>query len=180
MPGKGNPFLKVRVPRKYLLAVKLEAQKAGITVSEHVRRILKEHFERVWDTQTSGVGHLEKLTHVAKQYVATVRLSRQTTEPRMKSDEGSGLPGAPRHDELEELVWKAIREAVDYSETVDAAKNALARFKVLRVANSLMRIELSILTHQDDAFVDDLLEELAQGAGELEEETVKRTAERAG
>lgn len=32
----------------------------------------------------------------------------------MKAEKGPGLPGAPRRDEPEELVWQAIQEAVAY------------------------------------------------------------------
>ncbi len=179
MPGKGNPFLKARIPRQYLLALKLEARKAGITVSELARAILKEHCERVWDTQTSGVGHLERLTRIAKQYMATLQLSRQTAELPMKSEGGAGLSGAPRRDKPEELVWTAIRGVGAYSKTEDAAKNALTRLQALEVANCLMRTELAILKDQGDAFVDDLLKELRQSTDELEKKIEKGTGDRA-
>ena len=126
----------------------------------------------MWDTQTSGVGHLEKLTRMAKKYVTTVELSRQATKVPMK---GAGLPGTPKRDDLEGLVWQAIQEAVSYSKTEDAAKDAKARLLALRVADALMRTELAILKDQDDAFVDALLEELGQHTDGLEKETRKET-----
>jgi hypothetical protein len=43
MPGKGNPFLKFRVTRKYDALLRLDARKNGISVSELARRILSEH-----------------------------------------------------------------------------------------------------------------------------------------
>lgn len=104
------------------------------------------------------MAHLEALTRIAKQYLVTVQLSRQ--EPAkvpMKAEKEGGLPGAPKRDALEQLVWQAIQEAVAYSKTEDGAKDAEARLWALRVANSLMRTELAILKDQDDAFVDELI-----------------------
>lgn len=175
MPGKGSPHLPWRVPTKYILAVQLEARHRGISASEHLRNILREHFERMASTQSLGGIHLENLTRLAKQYLTTVQLSRQRQKVPMKGEKVAGLPGALKRDELEELVWKATNEAVAYSKTEDAAKEAFSRLLALRVANSLMRTELAILKHQDDAFVDELIKELRQGTDELEKETRKRT-----
>lgn len=160
MTGKGNPHLFGRVPLKYRVAVELEARRLGISPSEQVRRILREHFDRVVTIQTSGGYHLEALARLAKQYMTHVQLSRQVTKVPMQAEKTGGLPGSQKRDELEVLVWRAIQEAVAYSKTEDAAKDAEARLLALRVANGLMRTELAILKQQDDAFVDALLEEL--------------------
>ncbi len=126
------------------------------------------------------MGHLEKLTRIAKQYMATLQLSRQTAEFPLKSETGAGLSGAPRRDNLEELVWTAVRAVGAYSKTEHAASNSLARLQALGVANCLMRTELAILKDQGDAFVDDILMELRQGTDELEKKTEKGTGESAG
>ena len=55
---------------------------------------------------------------------------------------------------------RSCRRPSTYSKTEEAAKDAEARLLALRVATGLMRTELMILKHQDDAFVDALLEEL--------------------
>ena len=139
---------------------------------------MKAHFEQErekYHTQSSGVAILASLTRVAKQYLVAVELSRQASKVPLQAEKMAGLPGAPKRDELEELVWKAIQEAVAYSKTEDAAKDALARLLALRVANGLMRTELAILKHQDDAFVDELIKELRQDTDELEKETRKGT-----
>jgi hypothetical protein len=171
MPGKGNPFVKFRVTKKYDALLRIDANRKGISVSELARRILSEHYERVWGTQSSGVGHLEKLTHLAKKYVTTVELSRQTTKVPMKGEKSAELPGTPKRHDLEGLAWQAIQEAVTFSKTEDAAKNAKARLMALRVADALMRTELAILRDQDDAFVEALLEELRQDTNGLEKNT---------
>jgi hypothetical protein len=171
--SKGSP--KVRIPKPYDAAIRLEARNAGLRISDQLRIILRDHFKTVYEgyTQTSGVPNLVALTRLAKQYMTTVELARQAHKTPMKDEKAAGLPGAPKRDELEVIVWKAIQEAVSYSKTEDAAKDALARLLALRVANSLMRTELAILKHQDDAFVDELIKELRQGTDELEKETRK-------
>jgi hypothetical protein len=93
----------------------------------------------------------------------------------MKADKDFGLLGAPHRDDLEELTWKAVQAAVQYSKTEDAAKDAEARLLALRVANGLMRTELLIPKHQDDAYVDALLKELGADADGLAAKTRKES-----
>jgi hypothetical protein len=62
----------------------------------------------------------------------------------MKDEKNPQLPGTAHRDDLEELTWKAVQAAVDYSKTEDAAKDAEARTLALRVTNDLMCAELAI------------------------------------
>ncbi len=122
------------------------------------------------------MAHLQALTSLAKQYMVTVQRSRQgPLKAPMKSEKAAGLPGAPKRDRLERLVWQAVQEAVAYSTTEDAAKGASAKLLALRVANLLMGTELAILKDQDDAFVDEFLKELRGDTDELEKENRKRS-----
>jgi hypothetical protein len=134
---------------------------------------MKEHLREVSDTQTLGGRHLEALTNLTKQYITSAQLSLQASKVPMKESKEPGLPGSPKRDDLEALVWKAIQEAVSYSKTEAAAKDAEARLLALRVANGLMRTELALLKHQDDAFVGALLEELGADANGLARKTQK-------
>jgi hypothetical protein len=169
LPRQGEPILQARLPRTHLLAIRLEARGKGITLSEHVRDIVKAHLQMAYYNEESAVVHLATLVNLAKQYLATVELHRQgPAKVPMKAEKQTGLPGAEKRGELEVLVWKAIQEAVAYSKTEAAAKDAEGRLLALRVANGLMRTELALLKHQDDAFVDQYLEELEVDTGELE------------
>lgn len=174
MPSKGSPHL--RIPREYHAAILLEARKAGITPSKHVRTILRDHFKQEYEsghTQSSGVSILSNLTRLTKEYIILAQQSRQATKVPMKAAKTPGLPGAEKRDELEALTWQALQAALAYSKTEDAAKDAEARLLALRVANGLMRTELAILKHQDDAFVGALLEELGADADGLARKTQK-------
>ena len=93
----------------------------------------------------------------------------------MKAEKDAQLPGVEKRSALEELTWKAVQAAVLYSKTEDAAKDAEARLLALRVANGLMRTELMILKHTDDAFVDALLKELGVDSDGLAAKTRKES-----
>ena len=126
--------------------------------------------QRVLNTQSLGVEHPVDLNRLTKQYITLAQLARQTIKVPMKA-ENPELLGAGKRDDLENLTWKAVQAAVDYSKTEDTAKDAEARLLTLRVANALSRIELAILKQQDDAFVGALLEELEVDADGLKRKT---------
>jgi hypothetical protein len=146
-----------------------------VDVSEYVRAVLLDHFKRVYYTQSSGAIHLTELTRLAKEYITLAQLSQQASKIPMKAEKDVQLPGTEKRGELEALAWKAIGRAVAYSETEDAAKDAEARLLALRVANGLMRTELAILKHQDDAFVSALLKELGVDTNGLAAKTRKES-----
>lgn len=167
MPGKGSPHLPYRIPLTYLAAIRVEARRDQITPSKELRNILKDHFERVASTHSSGGIHLAALAHITKEYIIRAQLAQQTTKRPMKETKDPELPGVEKRGDLEVLTWKALQAALDYSKTEDAAKDAEARLLALRVATGLMRTELMILKHTDDAYVGTLLKELGVDADGL-------------
>ena len=106
---------------------------------------------------------LGPLTRTVKEYMLTLR----------GISIASSLPADHKRRKLEELTWQAIQQASAYSQTEHAAKNAKARLLALTVLADLARVERAILHDQDDAFVDELLEELDADNNELEKETPK-------
>lgn len=173
--SKGNPILAFRVSRKEDAALRLLARRNNKPVTLYGKLAVREFLEkqRVLNTQSLGVEHLRALNRLTKQFILTVQLSRQPSKVTMKAQKDPRLPGAEHRDDLETITWKAVQAAVDYSKTEDAAKDAEARLLALRVANGLMRTELLILKHQDDAYVDALLKELGVDADGLAEKTRK-------
>jgi hypothetical protein len=85
----------------------------------------------------------------------------------------ASLPGKPRRDQLEEIAWKILNEAIAFKETEDSARNSRARLRVMQVVCSLMRVHLSILHDQDDAFVDGLLGEVEQTVDDLKKKRAR-------
>jgi hypothetical protein len=100
LPTKGNPHLFGRVPLKYRAALQLEARQLGISPSEHVRNILKEHFlkeysEKVVTNQTSGGNHLEALVNLTKRYITLAKLSRQASKIPLRAEKIGGCLHSP-------------------------------------------------------------------------------------
>ncbi len=166
--SKGNPLLAFRVSRKENLALRLLARRDHKPVGVYLHWVVQEHLRGVY-TQSLGVNtHLEALVKLTKEFIIRARLAREASKVPMKAEKGPQLPRTEKRGDLEDLTWKAVQAAVEYSKTEDGAKNAEGRLLALRVANGLMRTELAILKHQDDAFVDALLEELGVDADGLQ------------
>jgi hypothetical protein len=95
------------------------------------------------------------------------------------------LPGTERRDNLEEAAWKAVKDAVEWIRSEDAANNARARARIAQVLANLMRVENMILDSRDEAFIANLelaLDELEASRGALEEESAatRRSQKTAG
>lgn len=174
--SKGNPQLTFRVSRKEELALRLLARRANKPLAEYVRLVIREHLQGVTSTHSLGGSHLETLVTLTKKFITRAQLVRLVpTKVPMKAEKDPQLPGTEKRSALEDLTWKAVQAAVEYSKTEAAAKDAEARLLAIRVANGLMRTELMILKHQDDAYVDALLKELGVDADGLEEKVRKES-----
>ena len=174
--SKGNPKLTFRMSRKEELALRLLARRANKPLAEYIRSVIREHLEGVTSTHSLGDSHLETLITLTKEFITRAQLYRQApTKVPMKAEKDPQLPGTEKRSALEDVTWKAVQAAVEYSKTEAAAKDAEARLLALRVANGLMRTELMILKHQDDAYVDALLKELGVDADGLAEKVRKES-----
>jgi hypothetical protein len=92
------------------------------------------------------------------------------------------LPGTERRDKLEEAAWAAVKDAVEWMKTEEAAENARARARIAQVLANLMRVENTILDSRDEAFIANMelaLDELEASRAALEEEsTATRRAQK--
>jgi hypothetical protein len=69
----------------------------------------------------------------------------------------AGAPGTQqKREELQDVTWKAIAQAVEYSKSEEAAQNAMARLLALRVLGYLIRTGLAIQDSKDKNFIDGL------------------------
>jgi len=86
------------------------------------------------------------------------------------------LPGTERRDKLEETAWAAVKDAVEWMKTEQAAENARARARIAQVVANLMRVENTILDSRDEAFLANIelaLDELEASRAALEEESAE-------
>jgi len=84
----------------------------------------------------------------------------------------TGAPGTQqKREELQDLTWKAIGQAVEYSKSEEAAQNAVARLLALRVLGFLIRTGLAIQDSKDRNFIEDLVEKLEDTCSEWATQT---------
>ena len=76
----------------------------------------------------------------------------------------AGLPAKEKRDELEELSWAGIQEAIKFAK---AQEDPELRLLAMRIVGYLIRTELAIQHEQDQAAVDDLFIELEALRDEL-------------
>ena len=76
----------------------------------------------------------------------------------------AGLPAKEKRDELEELSWAGLQEAIKFAK---AQEDPELRLLAMRVVGYLIRTELAIQHAQDQAAVDDLFIELEAARDEL-------------
>jgi len=95
------------------------------------------------------------------------------------------LPSTERREKLEEAAWAAVKDAVEWMKSEEAAENARARARIAQVVANLMQVENTILDSRDEAFIANLelaLDELEASRAALEEEsaTTRRAQKTAG
>ena len=76
----------------------------------------------------------------------------------------AGLPAKEKRDELEELSWAAIQEAIKFAK---AQEDPELRLLAMRVVGYLIRTELAIEHEQDQAAAEDLFIQLVALRDEL-------------
>jgi hypothetical protein len=87
----------------------------------------------------------------------------------------AGLPGTERRAELEEIMWQALQQVVEYSKSEEAAKNAEERMEVLELLNRAVKAELAVLHEQDAFYVEDLVQRIEVLVRKLEKEKEEHT-----
>jgi hypothetical protein len=162
-------MITARLPPKYIGALtavaRIRKKSRSRILSDAVERYLKEmYYNRAGD-----VIHLQELIRHVKEYLSLARMTVPV----------AGLPAKKRRDELEEVMWKAVQDAVQYAKTEEAARNAEKRLWALMVVARLAQVHNAILRDQDRSYVDDLLELIEADLDEPETETKTRAAKKA-
>ena len=161
MPSSLRTFT-VKLPLKYYNYLDRMAKRKQVTMGWYLRdTVVKEHMRQDYNAR-KGTDLLAPFTRTVKEFILTVH----------GIPIAAALPADWKRRKLEELTWQGVQQAFAYSQT-EAAKNAKARLQALTVLADMARVERAILHDEDDAFVDQLLEELDADNNELEKETPK-------
>ena len=162
MPPSLRTFT-VKLPLKYYDYLDRMAKRKQVTMGWYLRdTVVKEHMRQDYNAR-KGTDLLAPFTRTVKEFILTVH----------GIPIAAALPADWKRRKLEELTWQGVQQAFAYSQTEEAAKNAKARLQALTVLADMARVERAILHDEDDAFVDQLLEELDADNNELEKETPK-------
>jgi len=137
--------------------------KLGSVPISLLRRILTRLFGERPQRRSSGLQHLEAFYNHTEEYGEVWR--------GMTVWVAGALPSKEKRDQLEQIAWESVKAAEEFTKSEEAAKNAKARQKALLVLASLMRTEEAILMDRDEAYVDDLLEQLDNRREEMKEAT---------
>jgi hypothetical protein len=151
------------MPEPYEAAFRALARNQGVTFSRYMRMIDEEHLRQVSDALNQLSDNRDRLDSLVRRFIL---LCRQVVAI------AAGAPGTQeKRKELQEVTWKAIAQAVEYSKSEEAAQNAAARLLALRVVGYLVRIGLAIQDSKDNNFIDELVEKLEDSHGEWAAQT---------
>ena len=170
LPGKGTGKWGIRLRPSLRALLEMLAGEHGESTRGYVRRLLEEH---VWREVKSRVGPHPgggSFDRSVKRF-----LLAQATHGYGTISVAGSLPGKGHRDSLEDLAWRSLEEAVAYAK---AQTDPQLRLLAMRVATVLMRAELAILHEQDQAAIDELLEDLEAKRRELAEKA-REAAEKA-
>jgi hypothetical protein len=160
---RGEPDFHFRLPKLAQLAVKDEAERIGISPSAYARALVIAGL--TGRGKNSGVAHSAlhmNFDRAIKRFMLTYQMPVGI----------AGLPAVERRNELEELSWAGLQEAIKFAK---AQEDPDLRLLAMRIVGYLIRVELAIEHEQDQAAADDLFIQL-EG---LRDELAKKVRSRA-
>ena len=162
--GQVDAWIAYRVPRSYRAAFLALARSRGVKLSQFMRTRDKEYLQELLNNRNQLFNNHELLDGFVRCFILHCR-----------QDVVAIATGAPdtqqKREELQDLTWKAIGQAVEYSKSEEAAQNAVARLLALRVLGYLIRTGLAIQDSKDRNFIEDLVEKLEDTRGEWATQT---------
>jgi hypothetical protein len=158
-PTKGAPSFHIRLGKLEHLKLQAEAVKTGVTPSAYVRAALIMAF--AWGGKGENLGVPRTVAH--RNFDRAVKSFMLTYQMPVGI---AGLPAKEKRDELEELSWAGLQEAIKFAK---AQEDPDLRLLAMRVVGYLIRVELAIQHEQDQAAIDELYNDLEAARRELAE-----------
>jgi hypothetical protein len=154
-PQRGEPLFNFRLPRLARFALEAEATRLGVSPSAYVRALVITNLT----TRGENLGVRRSVLHrsfdrAVKRFMLAYQMPVAI----------AGLPAKEKRDELEELSWAAVQEAIKFAK---AQEDPELRLLAMRVVGYLIRTELAIQHEQDQAAVDELYNDLEAARREL-------------
>jgi hypothetical protein len=163
-PAKGAPIFHLRLGKLDLLKLHAEAARTGVSPSAYVRAALVMSY--AWGSRGENTGVARSVLHhnfdrAVKRFMLTYQMPVGI----------AGLPAVEKRNELEELSWAGLQEAIKFAK---AQEDPELRLLAMRIVGYLIRVELAIQHDQDVAAADDLFIQLEA----LRDELAKKVHER--
>jgi hypothetical protein len=162
--GEVDVRIIYRTARVYKAALLALARDRGMTFSKFMRMRDKEYLQQLSYNRNQLSYNQDLLDGLVRRFILLCR-----------HDVVAIAAGAPstqqKREELQDVTWKAIAQAVEYSKSEEAARNATARLLALRVLGYLIRTGLAIQDSKDKNFIEDLVEKLEDAHGEWTSQT---------
>lgn len=154
-PQRGEPIVRFRLPKLAILTLEAEARRVGVSPSAYVRALVIAKLAQRGENMglPRSVAH-KQFDRAVKRFILAYQMPVGV----------AGLPAKEKRDELEELSWAGIQEAIKFAK---AQEDPELRLLAMRVVGYLIRTELAIQHEQDQAAVDDLFIELEAARDEL-------------
>jgi hypothetical protein len=154
-PQRGEPIVRFRLPKLAILTLEAEARRVGVSSSAYVRALVIANLAQRGENMgvPRSVAHRD-FDRAVKRFILTYHMPIGI----------AGLPAKEKRDQLEELSWAGLQEAIKFAK---AQEDPELRLLGMRVVGYLIRVELAIQHEQDQAAVDDLFIELEAARDEL-------------
>jgi len=162
-PRRGEPFFSFRLPKLARFTLEAEAKRIGVSSSAYVRALVIASLTKRGENMgvSRSVIH-RNFDRAVKRFMLTYQMPVGI----------AGLPAKEKRDQLEELSWAGIQEAIKFAK---AQEDPELRLLAMRVVGYLIRVELAIEHEQDQAAADDLFIQLEA----LRDELAKKVQSRA-
>jgi len=162
--GEVDVWISYRTAKVYRAALLAVARSRGVRFSKFMRLRDKEYLQELYNNRNQLLYNRELFDGLVRRFIL---LCRQDVVGIATSAPGT----QEKRQELQEVTWKAIAQAVEYSKSEEAAQNAVARLLALRVVGYLVRTGLAIQDSKDKNFIEDLVEKLEDSHGEWATQT---------
>ena len=161
-PRRGEPLFNFRLPQLARFALEAEARRLGVSPSAYVRALVIANLTQ----RGENVGVRRSVLH--KNFDRAIKRFMLAYQMPVGV---AGLPAKEKRDQLEELSWAGIQEAIKFAK---AQEDPGLRLLAMRIVGYLIRVELAIQHEQDQAAADDLFIQLEALRDELAKKVQSR------